>query len=120
MEQTQTLLLFVSIDFNIITGPSGFLGGAVVNNLPTVYQMQEIWFDPWVRKDPLEEEMATHSSIPAWRTPWTEELGGPRSFLPDVAGTHLLPAPHLVSQVQNSLSKRSLWKNLLIEDSEDL
>ena len=42
--------------------------------------------------------MATHSSIPAWRTPWTGEPGGPCSFLPYVAGTHLLPAPHLVSQ----------------------
>ena len=28
------------------------------------------------QKDPLEEGMATHSSIPAWRIPWTEELGG--------------------------------------------
>ena len=28
------------------------------------------------REDPLEEEMATHSSILAWRIPWTEELGG--------------------------------------------
>ena len=28
------------------------------------------------RKDPLEEEMATHSSIPAWEIPWTEEPGG--------------------------------------------
>ena len=28
------------------------------------------------REDPLEEEMATHSSIPAWRIPRTEELGG--------------------------------------------
>ena len=27
-------------------------------------------------KDPLEESVATHSSIPAWRTPWTEERGG--------------------------------------------
>ena len=27
------------------------------------------------REDPLEKEMATHSSILAWRTPWTEELG---------------------------------------------
>ena len=40
-------------------------------------EMQEtqIWFlDP---EDPLEEEMATHSSIPAWEIPWTEEPGGP-------------------------------------------
>ena len=28
------------------------------------------------QEDPLEEEMATHSSIFAWRTPWTEEPGG--------------------------------------------
>ena len=28
------------------------------------------------REDPLEEGMATHSSILAWRIPWTEELGG--------------------------------------------
>ena len=28
------------------------------------------------RKDPLEKEMATHSSILAWRIPWTEEPGG--------------------------------------------
>ena len=29
-------------------------------------------------EDPLEEEMATHSSILAWRIPWTEEPGGPQ------------------------------------------
>ena len=32
-------------------------------------------FDPWVGKIPLEEGMATHSSILAWRIPWTEEPG---------------------------------------------
>ena len=31
-------------------------------------------------KDPLEEAMATHSSILAWRIPWTEELGGLQSI----------------------------------------
>ena len=35
--------------------------------------------DPWVRKSPLEKEMAVHSSIPAWRLPWTEESGGLQS-----------------------------------------
>ena len=30
-------------------------------------------------EDPLEKEMATHSSIPAWRIPWTEDPGGPQS-----------------------------------------
>ena len=33
-------------------------------------------FNPWVEKIPLEEEMATHSSILAWKTPWTEEPDG--------------------------------------------
>ena len=31
------------------------------------------------RDDPLEEHMATHSSVLAWRIPWTEEPGGPQS-----------------------------------------
>ena len=33
------------------------------------------WFDSWVRKIPPEEEMATHSSIIAWKMLWTEEPG---------------------------------------------
>jgi len=37
-------------------------------------------FSPWVGGNPLEEEMAAHSSIPAWRIPWTEESGGLQSM----------------------------------------
>ena len=37
-------------------------------------------FNPWVREDPLEKEMATHSSIFAWKIPWTEEPGGLQSL----------------------------------------
>ena len=37
-------------------------------------------FNPWVGKNPLEKEMATHSSILAWRIPWTEEPGGLQSI----------------------------------------
>ena len=36
------------------------------------------------REDPLEEGMATHSSILAWRIPWTEETGGLQSTGPDM------------------------------------
>ena len=32
------------------------------------------------QEDPLEKEMATHSSMLAWRIPWTEEPGGPQSM----------------------------------------
>ena len=38
--------------------------------------MQETWAQSLGQEDPLEEEMATHSSILAWRIPWTEEPGG--------------------------------------------
>ena len=39
--------------------------------------MQAMWFNLWVGKiHPLEKEMAIHSSILAWKIPWTEELGG--------------------------------------------
>jgi len=54
----------------------GFPGGSVVKNLPT---MQETSVRTLGREDPLEKEMATHSSILAWRIPWTEEPGGQQS-----------------------------------------
>ena len=38
--------------------------------------MQKTWVQSLGREDPLEMEMATHSSILAWRIPWTEEPGG--------------------------------------------
>ena len=44
-----------------------------VKNLPA---MQDSQVQSLGREDPLEEEMATHSSILAWRIPWTEEPGG--------------------------------------------
>ena len=42
-------------------------------------EMQETWTQSLGQEDPLEKEMATHSSILAWRIPWTEELGGLQS-----------------------------------------
>ena len=42
--------------------------------------MQETWIRSLSWEDPLEEGMATHSSILAWRTPWTEESGGLQSM----------------------------------------
>ena len=38
--------------------------------------MWETWVRSLDREEPLEKEMATHSSILAWRIPWTEEAGG--------------------------------------------
>ena len=51
----------------------GLPGGSVVNNLPA---KQETWIQSLGQEDPLEKEMATHSSILAWRIPGTEEPRG--------------------------------------------
>ena len=48
-----------------------------VKNVPT---MQETWVQSLGQEDPLKKEMATHSSILAWRIPWTEEPGGLQSM----------------------------------------
>ena len=58
-------------------GESGFPGGSVVKNLPA---MQETQVQFLGQEDPLEKEMAIHSSILAWKNQWTEEPGGLQSM----------------------------------------
>ena len=50
-----------------------FLVAQMVKNLPAM-QATQVWSLGW--EDPLEKEMATHSSILPWKIPWTEEPGG--------------------------------------------
>ena len=45
----------------------------MVKNWPVVQEMQIQFLDSLGREDPLEKEMATHSSILGWKIPWTEE-----------------------------------------------
>ena len=45
----------------------------LVKNLPAMQETQEMWVQSLGWEDPLEEEMATHSSILTWKIPWTEE-----------------------------------------------
>ena len=47
-----------------------------VKNPPAVQETEETWVPSLGREDPLEKGMATHSSILAWRIPWTEKPGG--------------------------------------------
>ena len=53
--------------------PRASLVVQLVKKLPA---MQETWVRSLGQEDPLEKGMATHSSILAWRIPWTEEPGG--------------------------------------------
>ena len=59
---------------------SSLMVSQMVKNLPAI---QETWVRSLGREDPPEKEMATHSSILVWRTPWTQETGG----LPGVANS---------------------------------
>ena len=49
----------------------------MVKNLPP---MQETQVQSLIQEDPLEKEIATHSSIPAWEIPWTKKPGGLQSM----------------------------------------
>ena len=73
----------------------------LVEKLPAV---QEIRDQSLGQEDPLEKEMTTPSSILAWRTPWTEEPGGPQPCGRKESGTTeqltLLLIDHKVSEVK--------------------
>ena len=62
----------------------GFPSGSVVKNPPATQETQ-VQSLGW--EDPLEEGMATHSSVLAWEIPWTEEPGGIR-FMEQRVGHH--------------------------------
>ena len=51
----------------------------VAQGLKHLPAMRETWAQSLGQEDPLEKEMATHSSILAWRIPWTKEPGGLQS-----------------------------------------
>ena len=51
----------------------GFPGGSVVKNPPAMQEMQEMLVQSLSWEDPMEEGMATHANILAWRIPWIEE-----------------------------------------------
>ena len=66
----------VGFEFNMVFGAQTSLVAQTAKHLPIV---RETWVQSLVREDSLEKEMATHSSILAWRIPWMEEPGGLQS-----------------------------------------
>ena len=64
--------------------------------------MQETWVRSLGWEDPLEKEMATHSSILAWRIPWTEEPGGLQSMGSQRVGHDWTTSLHF--QLQHNMS----------------
>ena len=68
-----TNLIWVLTHFSFLAS----LVAQMVKRLPAM-QETRVQFLGW--EDPLEKEMATHSSTLAWKIPWTEEPGGPQSM----------------------------------------
>ena len=69
-------------------------------------------FDPWVGKIPWEKEMAAHSSILAWRIPWTEEPGGPQSMRSQRV-RHNLATEHICLRLEGlgvRLGEGGMWR----------
>ena len=66
------------IDWEVLTSYISIYtpGGSTVNNSPAMQEPQEMRVQFLDQENPLEEEMATRSSVLSWRIPWTEEPGG--------------------------------------------
>ena len=77
----------------------GFPTGSVVKNPPA---MQETWVQSLGQEEPLEKEMATHSSILAWRIPWTEDPGRPQSIRSQ-RGRHHWATEHVYTRLPSLL-----------------
>ena len=77
------IILFYRPETEAQRGKGTYLGlgfSLVVESVKYLPAMQETWVLSLGQKDPLEESMATHSSILAWGIPWTEEPGGLQSM----------------------------------------
>ena len=104
----------------IYINPTGFRSGSVVKNLPAMQEIK-VWSLGW--EGPLEEGMATHSSILAWRIPRTEEPGRRHTTLghkeSDVAeATYHARTPHVFS-VSLLVDRHSVCSHVLaVVDSE--
>ena len=73
---------FKSINSLVLTFLYDSLVAQRVKRLPVMQETQETWVRSLGGEDLLKEEMATHSSIFAWKIPWTEEPGGLQSMEP--------------------------------------
>ena len=76
-------------------------------------EMQEMWIRSLGGEDPLEKEMAPHSSILAWETPWTEEPGGPQST-GSQSWTRLRNGAHQVTRLVSG--RIEFWAYFLVTD----
>ena len=73
------MFLYLTRDVSLFYNLLFYWASLVAQRLKHLPAMRETWVQSLSQEDPLEKEMATHSSILAWRIPWTEEPGGLQS-----------------------------------------
>ena len=76
MHSYSLLSFFPSLDYNFHEGGDLYIATLVAQSIKNLPAVQETQLQSLGWEDPLEKEMATHSSILAWKIPWTEEPGG--------------------------------------------
>ena len=84
----------------------------MVKNLPA---MQDTQARSMGGEDPLKDSMATHSSILAWRIPWTEEPGGLQSM-----GSQRVGHDRTTKHTPTSVKWKLKWKIKMTEDMEKI
>ena len=72
--------------------------------------MQDTWVPSLGREDPLEKEVATHTSILAWEVPWTEEPGGLQSM--GLQKSRYMAERLTKQQIKNNTGGPQTWPNL--------
>ena len=91
--------------FIVRVGYAYLMASLVAQRLKCLPPMQETLVRSLGREDPLEKEMATHSSTLAWKIPWTEEPGSPQSTWSQRVGHNWTTSL--------SLSLMPIWESLL-------
>jgi len=94
----------------------GSLVTQMVKNLPAIW---ETWVWSLGQEDPLEQEMATHSSMLAWRIPWTEEPGGLQSIELDMIECLTLPLSHQIPREDNKRGKGKKKKKDILKQTQN-
>ena len=89
--------------------------GSGVENPPAMQEPQEMWVQFLGWKDPLEEEMATHSSILAWRIPWTEGSDWLQSMGLQIVRHDWIDLAHMYSEVTCNTDQGS-FRNIMGRD----
>ena len=79
-QYTVSTIAIKSCDFILLIKYLSFPAGSVLKNHLSKQEPQEMQIRSLGQEDPLEEKMATHSSILAWEIAWTEEPGGLQSM----------------------------------------